>query len=710
MAGKANLGNGAAILRVRSIRVPAAFAALLLADCSGVGTPGLIPADDPTANRMGINVGAPTYYDQGRMYADVMQTAYQLNAGSTDANGWPLSGSFSVNVWADMAEMNGTYTLYFKGQATGVSGGDGVTGLTYDAAANRSTAKVQMNNAGMSVMTLNFSGATRNDGTGRAGATQIQLMRPVSPGSTTSYAYGEMFHQPLKDLVARFQVVRFMDYLATNNNQQREWVDRVWPTEAFWARNAASPPYHDTSYASGNWGWQGRGGPWEHVILFANATGRDAWIDIPVGANDDYVAKVAQMFLYGSDGTNPYTSPQANPVYPPLNAGLRVYVEYSNEIWNGSGSFIVQQNMNRDRAVAEVAAGNSPLDYDHLGSGAQWQWAWRRIAKRGLEISKIFRNVFGDAAMMTRVRPVYMSQAMNASVGFEGLKLLQGYYNNGEGAYVTEPHPPSYYFYGAGGAGYYNPDNFSGSLTADGIWSSQSMSVANWSSTNPDIGGFAPGVWNVAAMGLRSVAYEGGPSFDNVGASEAVKSAAWSDPRMKDSVVAHHDAWSSFGGDLLTYYQATGDYQWGFVHSINSQTTPKVQAIDQLRTTPRAAVTLGYGIPATVDGAQHHVNSPGWGAPGAGSQPFTAGDPNATTVWASYSLHGSGPTATVTLAISQPSSGAQVAAYWDGVLLGTVPATATVSFGSVAVDPHRVHGLIVRATSGSFSLDSISVR
>ena len=510
-----------------------------------------IAPGDPTANRMGINIGAASYYDAGRMFADMMVTAYRLSTGNVDENGWPLDGAFTVDVSADRGLLNGTYTLYFQGRATSVSGGDGVTGLSYDAGKNQSTAKVQVNDAGVVHLPVRFVGATRNDGTGRAGATKIRLMRPLTPGSATSYAETELFTQQLAALVQKFQVVRFMDFLATNWSQQRVWADRTLPTTAFWGRDTA-PAYHDTTYGGGQWGWQGRGGPYEYAILFANAMKRDAWINLPAGADDDYVQRVAQMFLYGSDGKNPYASPQANPVFPPLAPGLRLYVEYSNEVWNGS--FGVQFNMNIDLAQAEVAAGNSPLDFDKAGAN-KWELGYRRMAKRGVEISKIFRSVFGDAAMMTRVRPVYMSQAYNAWVGFQGLRLLHGYYNNGEGDFVSDPHPPSYYFYGAGGAAYYNPDNNSGSLTVDNIWDSFSMSVATWSGSVMDQG-FVPGVWNVAALGVKSVAYEGGPDMYYTGSGEAAKAAAWGDPRMADSVVGHHEAWSSFGGDVLVYFTA----------------------------------------------------------------------------------------------------------------------------------------------------------
>ena len=145
--------------------------------------------------------------------------------------------------------------------------------------------------------------------------------------------------------------------------------------------------------------------------------------------------------------------------------------------------------------------------------------------------------------------------------------------------------------------------------------------------------------------------------------------------------------------------------------SIHDQATPKLQAIDRLRGTPRVAVSLGHGIPSTVTGAEFHVDSAGWRRPGTGSQGYKAGNGTQTFAWANYAYHpGSGSTATVTLAVSGASADAQVGAYWNGVLLGTKPASGTVSFGSVDVDPHMLHGLIVRAVSGSFNLDSIDAR
>ena len=65
----------------------------------------------------------------------------------------------------------------------------------------------------------------------------------------------------------------------------------------------------------------------------------DLWINVPHLATDEFITNLANLILYGSDGSAPYTSAQANPVWPGLNSNLRVWIEYSNEIWSGGPSF-----------------------------------------------------------------------------------------------------------------------------------------------------------------------------------------------------------------------------------------------------------------------------------------------------------------------------------------------------------------------------------
>ncbi len=670
-------------------------------------------ADGPSPNQLGINLGAPLDWDRTRLYADAMRTARAFAAVDSngngarvpaDAEGWPRS-DFSFYVSAGIDQMHGAYALTFRGQAQVTLVNVGAVPVSYDAATNTSSGSFTVTDTGNFDLVLDFAGTRRMAAAAAGtGVTKVQIMRPLAPGSAQSYPPTALFNEAAKRVLSKFQVARFMDFLATNGNLQREWGDRPLPSWASQQRYVGTNGY----------GWQGIGGPWEHVVLLANEAGIDPWINIPASASDDYVRKVALLFRYGSDGVNPYTSPQANPVYPPLDSNRRLYVEYSNEVWNGS--FSVQHQYNLQQAQAEVQAGGSPLAFDGVVDSGGWTYAWRRVAKRGVEISNVFRGVFGDGQMPLtgsgRIRPVLMTQETNAQGTFyQAARLLQGYYNNGEGNFVATPRPPSYYFYGAGGSGYYGPKNDDPALTLDGIFSgplSMSMTPAGWA---PDLRVDAD---YATALGLKRVCYEGGPSLDRrSGVNDAPKAAAVDDPRMTGVIVNNHDAWSNHGGELLVYFTAVHDFQWGFTQNLYNLDTAKFRGIDELVAAPRAAVTHGMALPGAIPGGQLAVMSRNWGSPAAGSATFEAGDPNNLLVWGSYTFAATESSQrTLSLSVANGRSGAQVAVYWDGLLLGTQAvgaAATTLSFGNVNVTP-GLHGVIVRASSGSFDLAEVRVQ
>jgi hypothetical protein len=686
-------GRSGQLARTRARGRLAALAAAVLA----VAVPATPQAQ---ANAIGMNGPGPLDWQKGRVYADVIRTARafwkpkQIGAvrASVDANGWPTE-DFALEIAAGIDKMHGRYTLYFTGRAREIPWFENVT---YDTATNTTTATLDHLLQGETYLVLEMIGTRRSPTSPLgSGVTNIKLLRPTAPGAKTSYPPSTLFHAPLQQLLRKFAVVRWMDFTSTNGNQQVAWSDRPlpsWPTVS-----RLDPAY----------GWEGVGAPWEHVVRYSNEIQRDAWINVPAKANDEYVLKLARLIRYGSDGVNPYTSPQARPIHPPLDPALKVYVEYSNEVWNFGAGFQAQSEFNRGQALAEVAAGRSPLVFDGLSDPSGYVIGWRRIAKRGVEISRIFRSVFGDAAMMTRVRPVLMTQQADAQETFyQAARLLHGYYNNGEGDFVSDPRPPGYYFYGAGGSGYYGPDGADRALTLDGIWRSATMSPAAW---GRDLRKEAD--WS-AALGVRRVCYEGGPSLDNTGAGDAVKQAAWGDPRMTAAIVANHDAWSSYGSDLFVYYQIVGDHQWGFVKDVLSPDTAKMRAVDALAASARAPVTHGTSVPGSIEGGAFSVSCQNWRRPRAGGQAFAAGNPKERFSWASYTLRSpERRRVAVELAVSS-ARGARIVAYWDGRFAGVIDATdgsSRPAIGELEATP-GLHGLIVRAAAGSFVLDAIRVR
>jgi hypothetical protein len=145
-----------------------------------------------------------------------------------------------------------------------------------------------------------------------------------------------------------------MDWLSTNHSANAivSWADRPTrerkPTEAEGAR-------------------------WETIVELANTVRRDPWINIPVRANDDYVRNLATLLR------------------DTLDPSLAVYVEYSNELWNGTFD---QFAIHRDLAAAEAASPSSALRFD--GATDPNAWTFRRTGKRTKEIADIFASVWGS--------------------------------------------------------------------------------------------------------------------------------------------------------------------------------------------------------------------------------------------------------------------------------------------------------------------------
>jgi len=204
--------------------------------------------------------------------------------------------------------------------------------------------------------------------------------------------------------------IRFMDWQETNGNPQRDWSDRRLPACCF-----QSGPLHPRNPAPGV-DWVGGNRPsgiaFELAVALCNAANKDLWICVPHLASDDFVTRLARLIRYGSDGVQPYPGPQANPVYPPLAEHLRVFVEYSNEIWSGGWAF----PQGEWAAVQASALGLSKPVFN---------------ARRFCEVWRIFQEVFGGAGRLVRVAAVF-----TAAEWYTGpfLEELRGY-----GATLTPP-------------------------------------------------------------------------------------------------------------------------------------------------------------------------------------------------------------------------------------------------------------------------------
>jgi hypothetical protein len=256
-------------------------------------------------------------------------------------------------------------------------------------------------------------------------------------------------------------------------------------------------------------------------------------------------------------------------------------VEYSNETWNSGSGFLAFQ-------IIQAICAHLPADHPVMTPTPDsiYTAVWRYPAWKAATISGTFRTVFGDAAMMTRVRPLLMTQRGNAqnTLG-AALTWLDGYLSG-----LAVPRAMKDVIYGAGGSGYYGVNAM---ISAD---PDQFFAAGN-SPDSSSLRDFAiDAVW-ARNYGLRRVAYEGGPGLSFSAGDNRNLNA---DLRMQGMVEAAHDAWSSQGGDLLMYYVVRGPSEWEFTSAITNADTPKLRALQALQARPRAAVSVGVSLPGMV--------------------------------------------------------------------------------------------------------------
>lgn len=121
------------------------------------------------------------------------------------------------------------------------------------------------------------------------------------------------------------------------------------------------------------------GVPYYWIVDICNRSGRDMWINIPTFAGDDYVRKLLEF------------------IRDNLNPQLKVYVEYSNETWNG---MFVSFQYTQDKGV-ELDLPGFWGQTDGYGKGTgegrtnKYYQGQSYTAYRSLQIFEIMAQVFG---------------------------------------------------------------------------------------------------------------------------------------------------------------------------------------------------------------------------------------------------------------------------------------------------------------------------
>ncbi len=302
---------------------------------------------------------------------------------------------------------------------------------------------------------------------------------------------------------------RFMDWMKTNGSPIEHWSQRPTLEDATWTR---------------------RGIPVEVMVDLCNRLKADAWFCIPHRADDEYVRRFAAL------------------VRDRLDPERKVWIEYSNEVWN---SRFAQARYARKKA-AELGLGPKQRPWE--GGGIYY-------ARRSVEIFRIWSNVFGTDRR--RLRRVIAWQAGNVwwleHILFKqpGVKetadvvAIAPYFH-----FVIRPHSS-----GARGLSAAVVDKWPVSRLMDAV-ESQCLPAA--------IQAMKKTARFARTHGLELAAYEGGQHL--VGAGGAENDAALTrlfqqanaGPRMGKAYRAYLAAWSRAGGGLFCHFSSVSRWsKWG---------------------------------------------------------------------------------------------------------------------------------------------------
>jgi hypothetical protein len=365
------------------------------------------------------------------------------------------------------------------------------------------------------------------------------------------YAHDQTFNPEFLEKVQPFNTLRFMDWMATNNSQQSAWSDRPTPDSTIFSGEIASL---------------------ESMVELANRTDSDPWFTIPHLATDEYITNFAK---YVKDNLDPE---------------LKIYVEYSNEVWNNDfaqGWWIETQGKNE---FLNSTAGDFTKRID-----------W--YSKRTTEVTKIWDQVFDTNK--ERVIGVLGAQAANSWTAKRALQYAWSstplsHQASGIDAIAIAPYFGSY----IGKPQYQEEieswidsdepslalDNLFKEITQGGVLSSSPTGGAlqqsyNWTTSYAAL---------AQQQGLELISYESGQHLNGTNGvqdNQAIGDlliAANKDPRMGEIYQEYYQTLHELGSDLSLNYTDVSRYNkwgsWGTLENISQSNSPKYNAITNITT------------------------------------------------------------------------------------------------------------------------------
>ena len=360
----------------------------------------------------------------------------------------------------------------------------------------------------------------------------IRNIRVLMPGTEETYQT-QPFYQPHLDLWSSFKVIRFMDWLSTNGNPTVTWAQRTTPQKQ--------------TQATAN------GISWEYVIQYSNMIEADPWICIPHLADDDYVRQCASLLK------------------ETLRSESRIYIEYSNEVWNG----LFEQA--RFAQAEGIRLGFAPPE-------RPWEAGAPYYVRRSMEIFRIFEDVFGSVDRLVRVL------AWQSGSSVDNLMNYEYHIINGEGIQSL-----------AGKKGFDLADAFATAPYFGGFIGSQlawvnshtveDILIACENDLQEVMNTVDKQVKDAARFGKIFLAYEAGQHLVGIGGNENDQDmtdkflAANRHPRMKELYLNYLERWKMSGAHTMCIFSSIGNpSKWGSWSIIESycsdpEQSPKYAAV-----------------------------------------------------------------------------------------------------------------------------------
>jgi len=431
-----------------------------------------------------------------------------------DANGWVTT--LAPDCWAEVPLLTGMAGHVPAGQFVLLYQGQGDIEITNSTMASHTPGRMAFTPRGDFWLRLRSVDP----------AHYPKNIRVLLPGTELTYQTNP-FNPQFLERWRGVSCIRFMDWMSTNNVQKIAWADRTVPG-CF-------------SYNRPN------GAPVELMVDLANRLGADPWFNMPDQADDAYVRNFAAL------------------VHQRLDPSRKVYIEYSNEVWNN----MFHQARYAQQKGQELHFG--PIERPWEGGGMYY-------AHRSVELFKIWENVFGGHERLVRV---LAWQAVSAWWCDHIVLPFEDAYKSADALAIA---PYMAFMPSPGGktldsnvVATWTVDKVLDAVAADAL--PAAIKAINEQKAIAD------------KYHLSLIAYEGGQHLVGVGGGEnneaitKLLQAANASPRMGPLYDTYFDAWRAAGGGTFCYFSSVGVWSkwgsWGVMQYWDDKVAgaPKFQAI-----------------------------------------------------------------------------------------------------------------------------------